>query len=89
MVAKKYLILKDKKHRNNYLNSCKKGMNLKIKLFTSNYLQKFRIKKKILHTEVKSSRIRNYCTITGKARSVYRDFRLSRHMVRKLANSGD
>jgi small subunit ribosomal protein S14 len=45
-----------------------------------------------LHLQPKNSsrvRIRNFCTLTGKARSVYRDFRLSRHQIRRLALKGD
>lgn len=89
MIARRYLILKDKKYRNRYSSAYKKNAILKIKLFISSPLKKIRIKRKIQRYETKASRIRNYCLLTGKARSVYQDFRLSRHMVRKLANSGD
>ncbi|HEV7282523.1 MAG TPA: 30S ribosomal protein S14 [Pirellulaceae bacterium] len=34
------------------------------------------------------TRYRNLCKLTGRSRSYYRKFGLSRHMLRKLANEG-
>jgi small subunit ribosomal protein S14 len=34
------------------------------------------------------TRIRNRCEVTGRARAVYRKFRLSRIMIRELGNKG-
>jgi small subunit ribosomal protein S14 len=34
------------------------------------------------------TRVRNRCAVTGRARAVYRKFRLSRIMIRELGNKG-
>jgi len=34
------------------------------------------------------TRVRNRCEVTGRARAVYRKFRLSRIMIRELGNKG-
>ena len=52
-------------------------------------------KKLVIHTKLQklprdSARVRlkNRCWKTGRARSVFRDFGLCRHMVREMANEG-
>jgi small subunit ribosomal protein S14 len=91
MVARNYLIIKDKKRRNFYKLWEKKKNVLKYKLHTADNFRKIRLAKRIFSSPRDSSkaRIRNHCILTGKARSVYKYFRLSRHQLRSLAQSGD
>ena len=52
-------------------------------------------KKLVIHTKLQKLprdsdrvRLKNRCWKTGRARSVFRDFGLCRHMVREMANEG-
>ncbi|RZL78634.1 MAG: 30S ribosomal protein S14 [Sphingomonas sp.] len=47
-----------------------------------------RLKMSALPRNANPTRIRNRCELTGRSRSYYRKFRLSRIMLRNLANKG-
>ena len=47
-----------------------------------------RLKMAELPRNVNPTRIRNRCELTGRSRAYYRKFRLSRIMLRELANKG-
>lgn len=90
-MARQYLLNKDKKRR--YLfNFYEKRKNF-IKSFIhiapnpkvrSQYIQKLRS----FPRDSSISRIKNFCILTGKGRSVYRQFHLSRHQFREKALYG-
>ena len=56
----------------------------------SNQLEKMEIHRKIQQLPRNSSRtrLRNRCWMTGRPRGVYRDFGLSRHVIREMAHEG-
>jgi small subunit ribosomal protein S14 len=87
-----YLVHKDAKRRKQFANYEQKKKKLKyLILNTKNMIKKTKLLIQLRKMPKDSSitRMRNYCILTGKARSVYRDFRLSRHQIRRLASQGD
>jgi len=88
----KYLKRKDIKRRNLYNKYEIKRKYLKYILY-NNKLSTY-IKQKamyLLNNFPKDSskiRIKNRCVLTNRSKSVYRDFKISRIMLRNLANNG-
>ncbi len=80
-VKREYLISKYANKRN----------TLKQKLdVTTGYKEKIQIYKKFekIPTNSAPCRHRNRCWVTGRSRGFYRDFGLSRHVVREMAHEG-
>lgn len=77
-----------------YLFQQNEKQRLILKAITQNLILentiRWKTQKKLLQLSNNSSvtRIKNRCIITGRARSVYRFFKLSRIQLRKLASSG-
>ena len=88
-MAKKSMIEREKKRiklnqkytskRANLLNKYRAEENFNMKLEIHSQLQK-------LPRNSAKTRIRNRCWKTGRPRGVFRDFGLSRHVVRELAH---
>ena len=87
-----YLVKKDIKRRKLFFKYEKKkrlykflqqnsSLNSNIRLHYSRQLT-------LLPKNSSNTRIRNRCIITGRARSVYRDFQLTRMQLRNLASFG-
>ena len=55
---------------------------------TSNFTEKLELQKKLQKLPRNSSncRLRNRCWMTGRSRGVYRDFGLSRHVLREMSH---
>ena len=67
----------------------RKNINIALKN-SSSYQEKLLIFKKLetLPRNSAPSRHRNRCWVTGRSRSFYKDFGLSRHVLRELAHEG-
>jgi len=93
ILIRSYLVQKDIRRRNMTANLEGKKNRLKYYIVATmnnakrqiNYLNKLRS----LPKDSSRTRVRNYCIFSGKARSVYSDFHLSRHQIRRLSLSGD
>lgn len=91
-MAREYLLNKDKKRRYlfNLFEKRKNFLKAFIYLLPNNskakgkYVQELRS----LPRDSSISRIKNFCILTGKGRSVYRQFHLSRHQFREKALYG-
>ena len=87
-----YLVNKDKKRRdlfNKYekIKRLYKFMQQNIKL-TQNQRIHYSRALTFFPKDSSKSRMKNRCIITGRARSVYRDFQLTRMQLRELASFG-
>jgi len=58
-----------------------KNNNIELKLNNTNNLN-------LLSKNSSKVRVKNRCILSGRGRAIYKDFRLSRHMFRKLALEG-
>ena len=89
----KNLIEKDKKRRYLYATYEKQYFILKYLVHNVNLPQSVRqeaqIKLEKLPYYGSKIRLRNRCVLTGRSRAVYKKFKLSRLMFRKLALSGE
>jgi small subunit ribosomal protein S14 len=90
---KYYLVTKDLLNRQKFIKY------EKIRRIYKHIQQNFKISPKIrmhystllnntFHPHVSISRLKNRCIISGRGRSVYRDFRLTRIQLRHLASFG-
>jgi small subunit ribosomal protein S14 len=75
------LILKFEKKRWFLKKEIQQAPSLKMKLFLHRKLQKF-------PRNSSAVRLRNRCMLTGRSRGYYRDFGLSRHLLREFAHQG-
>ena len=75
------LILKYREKRHNLLNALKTSDSFSATLILQKKLQK-------LTLNSAPNRLRNRCWKTGRSRAVYRDFGLSRHVLREMAHEG-
>ena len=75
------LVLKYAEKRSNLLNAIK---------LSNSFSETLQLQKKLQKLPVNSSqnRVRNRCWKTGRSRAVYRDFGLSRHVLREMAHEG-
>ncbi len=89
----KNLIEKDKKRRYLYATYEKKYLMLKYLAYNTNLPQQIRqdAQDKLSNLPLYGSRVRlrNRCVLTGRGRAVYKKFKLSRLMFRKLALQGE
>jgi small subunit ribosomal protein S14 len=90
-MAKQSMIQREEKRNRLSLKYDLKRESLKEKLkLASDYQSKLSIYKKIekLPKNSAPSRKRNRCWATGRSRAFYRDFGLSRHVLREMAHEG-
>lgn len=83
------MIQREIKRRNAVNKFMKKRSSLQMSLKNSTSLSEiFTIQRKLQRLPVDSSkiRLRNRCWKTGRSRGYYRDFGLSRHLLRKMAH---
>ena len=90
-MAKKSIIEREKKRQRLVIKYLQKRCMLKNQIRQTEFLQeKLEIQKKLQQLPRNSSpvRLRNRCLITGRARGYYKDFGLSRHVLREMAHQG-
>jgi small subunit ribosomal protein S14 len=90
-MAKQSMIQREEKRNRLSLKYDLKRESLKEKLkLASDYQSKLSIYKKIekLPKNSAPTRKRNRCWATGRSRAFYRDFGLSRHVLREMAHEG-
>ena len=90
-MAKQSMIQREEKRNRLSLKYNLKRESLKEQLkLTSDYQSKLSIYKKIekLPKNSAPTRKRNRCWATGRSRAFYRDFGLSRHVLREMAHEG-
>jgi small subunit ribosomal protein S14 len=75
------LVMKYAKKRENLKELIKKASSLKEKLTLHRKLQQ-------LPRDSSSVRLHNRCLVTGRPKGYYRDFGLSRHVLREMAHQG-
>ena len=85
------MIEREYKRERLILKNAKKRESLKKELATAtNFQEKLSVYKKFEKVPRNSapSRHRNRCWVTGRSRGFYKDFGLSRHVLREMANEG-
>jgi len=90
-MAKKSIIEREKKRQRLVDKYANKRQELKEQLRqTTNQQEKMDIRQQIqiLPRNSAPSRLRNRCWVTGRPRGYYRDFGLSRHVIREMAHQG-
>ena len=90
-MAKQSMIQREKKRDYLTLKYSTKRNTLKVELKSAQtYSSKLDIYKKLQNLPKNSSpvRRRNRCWATGRSRAFYRDFGLSRHVLREMAHEG-
>jgi small subunit ribosomal protein S14 len=90
-MAKQSMIQREKKRELLTLKYAAKRSALKADLKKAqSYTQKIEIYKKLDRIPKNASpvRQRNRCWVTGRSRGFYRDFGLSRHVLREMAHEG-
>ncbi|NP_050763.1 ribosomal protein S14 (chloroplast) [Guillardia theta] len=88
-MAKKSMIERERKREELVSKYEKKRLELKSKLKkTAEYEEKLEVYKKIqeIPRNAFPSRLRNRCWVTGRSRGYYRDFGLSRHVLREMVH---
>jgi len=89
----KRLIIKDKSIRLKYAKIDPFRSSLKYIVMSDLYSYKTRREAnrrlvRLCRKNAKITKVSNYCVISGRSKSVYKDFRLSRIKFRELARSG-
>ena len=90
-MAKKSIIEREKKRQQLVIKYLQKRHYLKIRMKKAEFLQeKLEIQRELQKLPRNSSpvRLRNRCLITGRARGYFKDFGLSRHVLREMAHQG-
>jgi small subunit ribosomal protein S14 len=90
-MAKKSMIQRELKRQRLVMKYAKKREILKKLIKESTVLKEklaLHIKLQKLPRNSSSVRLQNRCMITGRSRGVYRDFGLSRHVLREMAHQG-
>ena len=90
-MAKKSIIEREKKRQRLVIKYLQKRCMLKTQIKKTEFLQeKLDIQRKLQQLPRNSSpvRLRNRCLITGRARGYFKDFGLSRHVLREMAHQG-
>jgi len=75
------LVMKYAKKRQELKDKIKKSISLKEKLFLHRKLQQ-------LPRNSSAVRLHNRCLVTGRPKGYFRDFGLSRHVLREMAHEG-
>jgi small subunit ribosomal protein S14 len=89
-MAKKNMIEREKKRQSLVIKYDKKRKNIKNSIKTcKSFQEKFKIylKFQTLPRNSFPSRLRNRCWLTGRSRGYYRNFGLSRHVLREMAHN--
>jgi small subunit ribosomal protein S14 len=89
-MAKKNMIEREKKRQYLVIKYDKKRRNIKNSIkSTESFEEKFELYLKFQSLPRNSfpSRLRNRCWLTGRSRGYYRNFGLSRHVLREMAHS--
>lgn len=90
-MTKQSMIQREEKRKRLILKYTPKRESLKLSLKgTSSYKAKLEVYRKLENLPKNSSpcRHRNRCWATGRSRAFYRDFGLSRHVLREMAHEG-
>ena len=90
-MAKQSMIQREKKRERLIIKHAAKRNGLKEELKTvGSFQDRLALYKKFEKVPANSapSRHRNRCWVTGRSRGFYRDFGLSRHVLREIANDG-
>lgn len=90
-MAKQSMIQREKKRTRLTLKYATKRQSLKEELKNAQtYAEKLEVYKKLqkLPNNSAAVRRRNRCWATGRSRAFYRDFGLSRHVLREMAHEG-
>ena len=77
---RRLLVIKYSQKRNNLLQEIKKSARLETKFDLHRKLQK-------LPRNSAPTRLHNRCLLTGRPKGYFRDFGLSRHMLREMAHT--
>ena len=89
-MAKKNMIEREKKRQSLVIKYDKKRKNIKDSIkISKSFQEKFKLylKFQALPRNSFPSRLRNRCWLTGRSRGYYRDFGLSRHVLREMAHN--
>ncbi len=90
-MAKKSIIEREKNRQKLVIKYLKKRHILKTQMKKAEFLEeKLTIQRKLQQLPRNSSpvRLRNRCMITGRSRGYFKDFGLSRHVLREMAHQG-
>lgn len=90
-MAKKSMIQREKKRQQLVIKYAQKRFKLKGEMKEANLLEdKLRIQQQLQKLPRNSNpvRLHNRCLITGRPKGFYRDFGLSRHVLREMAHEG-
>nr|YP_009105130.1 ribosomal protein S14 [Edaphochlorella mirabilis]AIT93779.1 ribosomal protein S14 [Edaphochlorella mirabilis] len=90
-MAKKSMIQREKKRQNLVIKYSQKRHNLKIQIKEASFLEeKLNIQRKLQSLPRNSSAVRLHhrCLVTGRPKGFFRDFGLSRHVLREMAHEG-
>ena len=79
-LKRRRLVIKYSQKRNNLLQELKKASRFETKLDLHRKLQR-------LPRNSSPTRLHNRCLLTGRPKGYFRDFGLSRHMLREMAHS--
>ena len=90
-MAKKSMIEREKKRQRLVMKYSEKRFSLKAQMKDASFLEeKLTIQRKLQELPRNSNpvRLHNRCLITGRPKGFYRDFGLSRHVLREMAHEG-
>ena len=90
-MAKKSMIEREKKRQQLVMKYSGKRRSLKVQMKEASFLEeKLTIQRKLQELPRNSNpvRLHNRCLITGRPKGFYRDFGLSRHVLREMAHEG-
>jgi ribosomal protein S14 len=80
---------KDSKRRNEYKTVEIFQRVIKVlTLYNNEFLIKILVKKGVFKLSEFRTKIKNYCVISGRSKSIYRKFKISRIMLRTLGSKG-
>ena len=85
------MIEREKKRQQLVMKYAKKRFSLKVQMKEASFLEdKLTIQRKLQELPRNSNpvRLHNRCLITGRPKGFYRDFGLSRHVLREMAHEG-
>ena len=90
-MAKKSMIQRELKRQRLVIKYAEKRENLKKQIKEANFLkEKLALHRKLQQLPKNSSpvRLHNRCLVTGRPKGYFRDFGLSRHVLREMAHEG-
>nr|YP_009105207.1 ribosomal protein S14 [Pseudochlorella signiensis]AIT93857.1 ribosomal protein S14 [Pseudochlorella signiensis] len=90
-MAKKSMVEREKKRQQLVMKYSKKRLTLKAQMKQASFLEeKLTIQRQLQKLPRNSNpvRLHNRCLITGRPKGFFRDFGLSRHVLREMAHEG-